>query len=280
MKQIAILVAMLFVLTGCNTNKRRNIVILVDNSASITEDIIQRYIATIQNTILPNMGEKDKLALQFIDGCSQGKAERIFTVDLAEVNFENDADGINHKADSSNMRRMIYMAGVTDKLAAQVVNKRRERKDCGQYTDIINAIIEAKTLVENRKSYSNATNQVVNNISGAENYVYETCLIIFSDMVNEDRLQTYDFTSFGKLKREDIEKKTAELKEQGKIPDLPNVKVIIYGATSTNKASSYAGKQIENIKYFWELYFQSAGADLIGYGYDTKLELKKYLIQE
>ncbi|GHS92920.1 hypothetical protein FACS1894203_5530 [Bacteroidia bacterium] len=168
MKQIAILVALLFVLTGCNTNKRRNIVILVDNSASITEDIIQRYIATIQSVILPNMGEKDKLTLQFIDGCSQGKAERIFTFDLAEVNFENDADGINHKADSSNMRRMIYVLEVTEKLAKQVVNKRRERKDCGQYTDIINAIIEAKTLVENGKSYGNATNQVVNNMNGIE----------------------------------------------------------------------------------------------------------------
>ena len=280
MKQIIILMSLVFALVSCNTNKRRNIVILVDNSASISEEIIQRYIVTIQGTILPNMGQKDKLTLQFIDGCSQVKAERIFAFDLAEMDFQNDADGINHKADSSNRRQMLYMAEITDKLARQVVDKRRERKNCGQYTDIINATIEARTLVENGKNYGNTTKQVVNSINGNENYVYETYFIIFSDMVNEDRLQTYDFTSFGKLKREDVEKKVTELKEQNKIPDLANVKVIVYGATSTNKAGSYVGKQIENIKYFWELYFQSAGADLIGYGYDTELELKKYLTQE
>ena len=62
MKQITlILMSILVTLTGCDTTKRKCFLVLIDNSASVPEVVMQRYIRTIQETILPNMGEKDKL---------------------------------------------------------------------------------------------------------------------------------------------------------------------------------------------------------------------------
>ncbi|MBK7566201.1 MAG: hypothetical protein IPI31_00085 [Bacteroidetes bacterium] len=282
MKQITlILISILVTITGCDTTNRKNFVVLIDNSTSVPEQVMQRYIATIQETILPNIGDKDKLIVQFIDGCSQEKAERIYSFDLAEMNFENKADGVNHKADSSRARLKRYVnVTVKNDIAETILAKRKERKDCGGYTDIVNALNEAKKLVETKKSYSNNTDKIINDAEGIENFEYETCIVIFSDMVNENSAKTYDFTTFGKLKGADINKKVTELKDVDKIPDLAGVKVLIYGATSTEAAGPFAGKQIENVELFWDLFFHSAGAELKGYGYDTEIELKNYLTNE
>lgn len=279
-KTTLILCCALLILVGCSTVKRKNFVVLVDNSTSVPEDVIQRYIKTIQETILPNMGEKDKLTVQFIDACSQNKAERIYSFDLAEMDFSNKMDGINHAADSSRARLKRYLLQtVKDELAQTIIAKRQERKSCGNYTDIVNALNEAKSLVQKGKSYTSKTDKLLNDAQGNDNYEYETCIVIFSDMVNENAARTFDFTTFGRLKDEDVNKKVTELKDLNKIPDLAGVKVLVYGATSTKEAGAFAGRQIENVRLFWDLFFQSAGADLKGYGYDTEMELKNYLVK-
>ena len=279
MKKISILLLFVLVaLTGCDTTKRKNFVLLIDNSTSVPEAVMQRYITTIQETILPNMGEKDKLIVQFIDACSQAQAERIYSFDLATIDFTNKADGSNHQADSSHARLKRYLnVTVKDEIAKTILAKRIERKNCGSYTDIINSLNEAKKLVENKKSYASTTDKLLNDANGDENYEYETCIVIFSDMVNENKERTFDFTTFGRLKDDEVNKKVLELKDLNKIPDLAGVKVLVYGATSTKEAGAFTGKQIENVKLFWDLFFQSAGADVKGYGYDTGIELKNYL---
>lgn len=282
MKKITLILmsCTLLILAGCNTEKRKNFIVLVDNSTSVPQDVIERYIKTIQETILPNMGEKDKLTVQFIDACSQNKAERIYSFNLAETDFSNKMDGVNHAADSSRARlRRYLLQTVKDELANTIVAKRQERKHCGNYTDIVNALNEAKSLVENGKSYTSKTDKLLNDAQGNDNYEYETCIVICSDMVNENAARTFDFTTFGRLKDEDVNRKVTELKDLNKIPDLHGVKILVYGATSTKEAGAFAGRQIENVKLFWDLFFHSAGADLKGYGYDTGMELKNYLVK-
>lgn len=281
MKRITLILmsCTLLILAGCNTEKRKNFIVLVDNSTSVPQDVIEHYIKTIQETILPNMGEEDKLTVQFIDACSQNKAERIYSFNLAEMDFSNKMDGVNHAADSSRARLRHYLLQtVNDELANTIIAKRQERKSCGNYTDIVNALNEAKSLVENGKNYTSKTDKLLNDAHGNDNYEYETCIVIFSDMVNENAARTFDFTTFGRLKDEDVNRKVTELKELNKIPDLHGVKILVYGATSSKEAGAFAGRQIENVKLFWEMFFQSAGADLKGYGYDTQMELKQYLV--
>ncbi len=267
-------------LTGCDSTKRKNYIVLIDNSTSVPEQVMLRYITIVQETILPNIGDHDKLIVQFIDGCSQDRAERIYSFDLAEIDFTNKADGVNHKADSIRARLKHYLTvSVKDEIAKTILAKREERKHCGNYTDIINALYEAKKLVVTNKNYNTATDKLLNEAQGIDNIEYETCIVIFSDMVNENQAKTYNFTTFGRLKHDEVNKKVMELTDLDKIPDLEGVKVIVYGATSTIEAGRYAGKQIENVKLFWELFFQTTGAELKSYGYDTELELKKYIVQ-
>ena len=279
MKKITLILSRaLLILTGCVSTKRKNFLILIDPTLSISRTEMQRYITTIQETILPNMGEKDRLTIQFIDACSHYKAERIYSIDLAEMNFTNKADGANHAPDSVRIRlRRFVLETMNKDIANTIIAKRKERIGCSNYTDIINAINEVRSLVESQKNYTSKTDMLINNVQGDDSYEYETCLILFSDMVNENSSRTYDFTKFGQLRDQEIKNKVTALKEQNKIPDLARVKILVYGATSTKYVGIYAGKQIENVKLFWVLFFQSAGAEVRGYGYDTEIELKNYM---
>lgn len=268
----------LIVFSGCYTEKRKNCIILVDNSTSVSNYVFQQYITTIKEIILPNVGEKDKLTVLFIDACSQNKAERIYSLNLADMDFRNKLDGVNNAADSNSKRKINYISHtVKEELSQIIMLKRQERINCGEYTDIVNAVNESKSLVEKGKSFTSNINKLWNNLKGKDNYEYETCIIIFSDMINENASRTYDFTFFGKLKEKEVNAKVNEMKDACKIPDLHGVKVLICGATNSKDAGVFSDQQIENIKLFWTLFFQSSGADLIGYGYDTKIEIKQYL---
>jgi len=258
-------------MTGCDTEKRKNIVILIDNSASVAELSIMNYIKIIEETIIPNMTKNDKITILFIDGCSKGLGERIYSFDLADIDFTKPTDGVNHRVDSADARRKRFLnETVKLEMDSTVMAKRKNRlaEGCGQYTDIISTLLEAQLLVDTEKNYKNKTDKVLNNANGDDNFEYETCIVIFSDMVNENAEKTYDFTKFEQLSDDAISKKVLALKEQKKIANLENVKVIVDGTTGGEK-----------VKLFWDKYFKLAGAEVKAYENDTRLELKKYLVK-
>lgn len=281
MKTLAIILfAALTLFSSCGSTKRNNFIILIDNSLTVPENVFERYVQTIQQSIIAKMGSKDRLTVQFIDGCSQSMAERIYSIDLAAMDFSTDADGINYKEDSAAARLKRF---VTDSVASEirkiVLAKRKERNSdvknkCSQFTDIVGALNEARSLIDKKKNYNSTKDKVLNDADGKDSYEYVTSIIIFSDMVNENSERTFDFTQMGKIKLDGVEKKVQELKDMDKIPDLAKINVVAYGATSTKEAGPFANKQVENVKLFWELFFKSAGADLKGYGYDTDAEIK------
>jgi len=282
MKTLAILLFTSLVLfTSCSSSKRNNFIVLIDNSGTVPENVFERYIKTIQQSITANMGSKDRLTVQFIDGCSQSIAERAYSIDLAGMDFSSDADGINYKEDSAAARLKRFVTdSVVSEIRREILARRKDRNNnvkdkCSQYTDIIGALNEAKSLVNKEKNYSNTKDKILNDADGKDSYEYVTSIIIFSDMVNENSERTFDFTQIGKLKPGGVEKKVQELKDMDKIPDMSNINIVAYGATSTKEAGPYANKQIENVKLFWELFFKSAGADMKGYGYDTDAEIKE-----
>jgi len=271
------LISLMIMLTGCETVKRKNIIVLIDNSNSVPLVVMQRYINTIINTIVPNMGTMDRLTIQFIDGCSQEKGERIYMVDLALTDFSKKTDGINRQADSSRARLVRYLEKVKTEIAGTVLSKRAERKDCGQFTDIISAVNEAGKLFVSTTNYHSSFDKLLNSVQGEDNYTYENALVIFSDMVNEEVTKNYDFTTIGGLDKNGIEHLITRLNTEGKIPQLKQFKVLVYGATSTVRKAELAGRQIEHVKLFWSLFFSSANANLEGYGYDSQIELTNYL---
>lgn len=266
---------------GCQTSKRMNFILVFDNSSSVPPEVSERYIAMFKETILPELKAKDKLSLLFADGCSENKGERIYDLDLAEMDFSNKRDGINHAADSAKarLRRYLFNKAQSD-ISRAVQEKRNQRVACAEFTDILSTLLHSEALVIDRSAKTNKFSALINNISGTENYEYETCIIIFSDMINENMAKTYDFTQFATPGHEDVAAKLKSLVVAKKLPDLSGVKVLVYGATSPLKDAGLAEFQNENVKLFWKGYFDSCGARLVGYGYDTKIEMKNFLRKE
>jgi hypothetical protein len=264
--------------TGCTTERRRNFIVLIDNSASVPGEVLQQYVASIQHDILPYMGKNDKLTVQFIDRCSESIARRIYTINLADMDFEKKTDGINHAADSAQARLECYITQTAGaQLSAAVFREREKRRGCGNFTNIVNAISEAKELLDTSTNYDSKLAELLNYTKGDDNYKYETAIVIYSDMINENPDYTLDLTAFGRVTTDAVRDKVRELKRVNEIPALSSVKVLVYGATSTKQAGVSADRQVENVRYFWQLFFKEAGADLVSYGYDTEIELKGYL---
>ena len=277
LKLAIIIMSALVFMTSCDSPIRRNYILQIDNSRTISESMLNNYISIILQTILPRMGRYDRLTVQFIDECSITKAERIFSLDLATMKFTNKTDGMNNEEDFTKARMKKFLTdSIQTILKTTILEKREERKDCGYYTDIINALNEATSLITHEKSFKSKEDKILNGVQDKENYEYENCIIIFSDMVNENREKTFDFTEFGKYNEEKINNKLEALRRLNKIPDLSGCKILIYGATST-VTGIYANKQIENCKTFWQNFFHESGAELKGYAYDSKKEISEYM---
>ncbi|MCB0533912.1 MAG: hypothetical protein KDD14_17045 [Saprospiraceae bacterium] len=278
-KLYAIIFWVLIFMPSCSSIiKRHNYILLIDNSKTINERTLDRYINTIEQTILPNLGRFDRLNIQFIDECSITLPERIFMLDLASMAFEKDADGLNHAADSTHTRMFRFLKdSMQANLRSTILAKRKERRECGNYTDIINALNEATSLITYEKSFESNDDKIVNDAKGKNNYEYENCIIIFSDMVNENREKTFDFTQFGKCNPKEIEVKMDELRKMKKIPGLSGCKILVFGATTTLQNGGHANKQIENCKLFWQSFFDEGGAELVGYAYDARKEIEEYM---
>lgn len=271
----------MIVIVGCNTINRHNYDIEIDGSNSISAYTFDKYVSIIVDDVLPNLTRNDCISIKFVDECSLTKSERVFTVDLAKKDFTNKDDGLNLAEDSIRIRLKRF---IKDTVCVEVKNvlyeKRRERTNCAGYTNIIDALSQSASLINNKKNFVSNLDQLANEAVGQDNYKYDNIILIFSDMVNENREQTMNFTEFGNSTQKQINKKLEEIQKESKIPDLRKVKIIVYGSTSTIKSGHLADNQVENIRLFWRKYFKEAGVDLIAYGYDTEKEIKDYMINQ
>ncbi len=274
----SILLGALVLLTSCTTQVRKNYLLLIDNSTSIDAEVWAKYLQAIENSVLVHMGPQDRLTVMMIDECTLTKAERIYQLDLASKVFSRTSDGMNLAADSAKARlRRYVMDTVLIEFRTTIAAKRAERERCGAYTDILNVLRESMPLLINSKNFEGDGDKALNAASGKESFRYENCILIFSDMVNENRDKTYDFSEMGKWKAEKVMQKFESLRDSEHVPDLAGVKVIVYGATASKKAGRYANQQVENVRDFWELYFKSAGAEVLAYAFDTDQEIREYV---
>lgn len=278
-----IILIILSSLTSCEVDKsnlgevRRNFIVLLDNSRSINDEILAKYIDLCSNTILPNMKHHDRLTIQFIDECVMTRAERIFTLDLDKLDFTSVHDGLNHKEDSINARLSRYLNMTIKPLLYDEIHRMRdERSDCGNYSDIMNGIAQAFTVFTDDKSYSTTKSAIINSAMGNANYEYENIVIIFSDMIQESADHSLDFRKMSDLKPDDVHRIFERALEENEVPDLEGCKIFVNGATSS-ASGPLANRQIKNIRLFWENYFLKANADLVAYSYDIRKEIENYM---
>jgi hypothetical protein len=272
---------LLGLLVGYGSINRHNYDIELDGSKSIDESSFKKYVNIIVDDILPSMGMYDCISIKFIDECSLTKAERVFTLDLAKKNFSNQHDGLNFADDSAKVRMNRFIKDtVSISLRNLLQQKRNERSNCAGYTNIIDALNQSASLLKNDKSFSSNLGQLANDAVGKDNYEYENIIIVFSDMINENREQSMNFTEFGTYNQQQVVKKLTKIKNEGKLPNLNKAKVIVYGATSSGRNYRYADSQIENIKLFWQNFFKESDARLLAYGYDTEKEILDYMTEQ
>lgn len=270
---LSLVILLLF--TSCQTKTRRNYILLVDNSKTISEREWNRYIEVISKDIVPNLNPHDRITIQFIDECVLSRAERVYNLELDKQDFTQPGDGLNNKADSTKARLQHFLLhdAVPD-LLVSIEQKRLERRDCEDYTDIINAINSIIPLITKETNHHSTFDQLVNSAKGMESYGYENVLIIFSDMVQESRDKALDLKNLIYLKDDQILQKAEEISLLGKIPKLRQCKILVFGATSSFENSLEANRQIENLKLFWQNCFYKSGANLIAYSYDCRKEIQ------
>jgi hypothetical protein len=280
MKNLLVCLLMLFEVffSSCGEEKRRNYIILLDNSATIKEEVFDKYLKVIMNSVFPNIGMHDKLTIMFIDECALTQAERIFAFDLSQMYFSNRLDGLNARQDSIKARLGRYLVKrILPEVRVTIQKARGERRNCNNYTDITNAIQVASSLLSREKSFATQQDVVVNSALVQDNYKYENILLIFSDMIQESPDQILNFESFGAISQEKVKKIFNNFKNNKPLPDLKDSKVIVYGATSGKAQRNMANQQVMNIKLFWEEYFKGTNAKLGAYGYDTRIEIEKMI---
>jgi hypothetical protein len=204
------------------------------------------------------------------------RAERVYNLELDKQEFTHPGDGLNNKSDSIKARLQHFLLNVAvPDLLVSIEQKRIERRDCRDYTDIINAINSIIPLITTETNHHSTFDQLVNSAKGVESYSYENVLIIFSDMVQESRDKALDLKTLAYSKKDkQILQKVEEIYLLEKIPDLEECKILVFGATSPLRNSLEANRQVENLKLFWQNCFYKSGANLIAYSYDCRKEIR------
>ncbi|MCC6550051.1 MAG: hypothetical protein IT279_08280 [Ignavibacteriaceae bacterium] len=278
-KHILLLPLLILLLTGCQTT-RQNYIALIDNSKSVSQETWDKYVGLVTNTILQNMGRFDSFTLLFIDECSMTKSERVYFLNLADIDFSLKGDGMNNAKDSMAVRLRDTIKANINRVYQILKQKREERANCGNYTDIVNAISEASKLLNREENYKSTWDMIRNSFNGTENYNYKNSVILLSDMVNEDKGGLMNFRRIADYSDEQILTKISQLEKSNKFPNLTDCKIFVYGATSTLNFGAKANLQIENTKFFWSNYFKKCGADLVAYSYDTEREIAAHISSE
>ncbi len=252
---------------GINDKDRRAIVVLLDYSASSSNEVLDEYIRIINEEIVSNMKQYDCLTIMPIDEGSIRQPVKIIYEDLIEKKFIG-KDGFAHAQDSLNMRMVKYMTEIKPKITKTLYNERIKRREYTQYTDIIGAMQQVPDLIELKRK-TNAWKESWNFVVGKTTYKSDNILVILSDMIQDSREFTLN------TKRGISEKRSSfylnQLVKGKKIPDLNNCKVFAIGSTGRNTI------QIDNNTAFWKEYFKLTHGELRAYGYDVEDKLRKYL---
>lgn len=264
------IVVCLIVAVGCNTELRhkRNIICLIDYSASMNDEIVQGYMDVIEHTVLANLGEHDRLVVLPVDGASKTRASKIYYLDMEGKTFAHPDDGFAHARDSIAIRIQTYMHAVSADIMHEIRRQRLARKQFSNYSDLFSALYQAGSFVQ-LETVHPSQSSTTGFLSGVT-YVSDNVILIFSDMKHESA--DFSFATPRGCPPEKVEAILTTLRQHNGLPDLPGCKVFVYGRTGKSN------QEVENIEHFWEEYFKSTHADLIAYDYETDNIIAAYMM--
>lgn len=245
--------AALFSCSNSKTTRASNIICLVDFSKSIPPSTLDWYKSVIKNTIIANLGERDKITVLPIDYGSQTSSTEIFIADFAKQSFRKQFDSPLQQDQIAKRRLNIFRDSMEVLFDSAFDLARTARTKFSQGTDVIGGFSQAN------KYFQQGDNNLI---------------VAFTDMIQE----TEQLNLFRNLSTErDIETllKKAPLSNFNKI-DL----FVMTGEQPSVKINKY-----ELLKKFWKEYFaktklnllqyDSGGEDLLAnkiQSYDSKLK--------
>jgi len=250
---------------------RKVVIVLLDYSASSSDDILNQYIGIINNSIFSKLGQYDRMIVMPIDEGSVQEPVKLVDEDLSGINFKHKNDGFAHAQDSVQKRINSYIL-TREKINTEILRQQRSiRKSFLNSTDILGALRQVTNLTE-------ATNndgfwkQAWRFVTGKISYKSDNVIVLLSDMIQDTK--DCSFNSKRALTNAQSDKYINYLKTSGKIPDFKGCEIFASGATGRNTV------QIDNIRVFWNEYFQMTNGALKAYGYNISDKLDKYLISD
>jgi hypothetical protein len=262
--------ASLILAAGCSTTVRhkRNLVCLIDYSGSMNDQIVKGYMKVIENDVLANIGEHDRLVVLPIDGASKTRASKICYLDMEGKSFAQPNDGFAHARDSVKSRINAYMHTVSADIMHEIMRQRQARKKFSNYSDIFSSLFQAGQFVQSdppRPSQSSASGF----LSGAT-YVSDNAILIFSDMIHESA--EFTFATPRGCPPEKVAPILSTLRKRAVLPELSGCKVFVYGRTGKSNL------EVENTEHFWEAYFRATHGELAAYDYETDNVIATYMM--
>lgn len=262
--------AILLLLASCNgeTKKRLNCICLVDYSGSLSRETLDSYASIITESIFRNMSEYDRLIVLPIDEGAKTQPVKIIYEDLATMKFSRSTDGFTHKQDSAVARIHAYVNTRLTALQDEIRKQKELRKQFTRWTDIVSALEQVQQLME-QPGQGTWWENTLGYFSGKTHLDPDNAIVIFSDMIHESK--EYNFSKFADTASTQFGETLASLQAQHRIASLQGCSVFIDGRTGRNNA------QVDNIKTFWQSYFEQSGANVLSYDYDCSRDIEEFL---
>lgn len=241
-------------------------VVLVDISASQTEEHYVKYVDVISNRVISNLSLNDYLVIYPIDAGTNIEPEKIFEIDLDNKTFEKRGDGFTHKKDSIQKRLNSYLTNQSKKVKSKLSYIKDKRSENNLKTDLFGALNQASIVLEELVSDNESGSGFWNYVTGTKSQKSKGSVLIFSDMINDTRI--------GNFEKDNLEKQQIiddAIASYNSGLNLKDIDVLVFG----RQASS--SKRVEMIKSFWKRFFNMVGANLVAYGYDTSNLIDRYL---
>lgn len=242
-----LIIFLLFFLLGCGNNSSSiNCIVLLDYSASLSNEEFDKYVSMFREGLLKKLKYEDRIILIPIDKASEMKNELIGQCDFRELKkkLSQNISPLRVLSEEDTIRARFDRT-LDTLFQYQIYSFRDKRKRFNVETDIIGSLLQATNYLHSGKN----------------------AIVIFSDMIQESPEANLK-RLFSKTA---IEKKISELSETAQIPDLKNAAIFVCGATEKSK------KRYRLNKYFWKLFFQKANARLLDYGYGNPDRIANFL---
>lgn len=255
----------LLVVSCGDTVVRRNVIVLVDYSAS-ERDQLNRHATVLAHDVIENLEANDAISVFPIDAAAVTKNVRLSGFDLRQQVFARQTDGVTHRSDSVRVRVSAFLRTAGDSVLHSIAAGRDQRQQFTNRTDILGALEGVVSVLERVRPVAPLA-ALWNTIAGQSEFEVQNVVIIFSDMINESADADFE-TRVPTVKN--VNALIADLRRRRKLPDLREVVVFVTGRTGRD------ARQVDDVHEFWVRYFAAAGADLRAYDYDGGTHLRQF----